>query len=1548
MCYNKISLTTFKMFILILFMPALMIAQETNCANGIDDDGDGFIDCADSECAGVTSCNDAFECSNALFQVISNSLNILDPLTGEYETVGTASSSYNGAGFNVQDGYIYGIKSSSDGKHLWKINNQGKETDLGIIAHFLGRSYVGDFDKEGNLYTYTSGNNAYMSYVDVDAANLQSVKVDLQNLSGSSIPGVADITFNPILNKFYGMASNKKMIELDPNAKTINVIGQFTAEIDVSGAYGAAWSDGEGNSYFSNNSTGKIYKAVFGSDGIVRSLSYVATGQPTNSNDGIGCFFSLPPFETDCSDGIDNDGDGLTDCADPDCAVSGICPAITSTFRSIDVAGPFSIVPFHITLTNNSEADALDFNLQGQLPNGFSIISDTLELSTNASFADRNSPIEGDRNTINWDGFSIPVGESITLSFSLLVDEDVVDGTYQCSFQASNVIMSPYEINHNIYIDEALLYDGETHSCEPAFYQVYKKRGEPNVYGKLNIETGDYDQISIIDHQANGLGFDVNSEYAYGSDGKKFIRLDHQGNVTYLGLDFDANVFVGDTDTEGFWYGKVGGDIVKVHIEQAILEARYAGQGMPGWDMAYNEDGNFYAVHNSTLYKFDTTTNTKSTLGSTIGTAIPSSGFGAQWTGSDGYHYISNNATGEIFRINVRTREARLAMVSIDGLQFNDGFSCPTELPIVFEYDHGDYTPFPIARSLVYAQDVNGDQVPDYDMVWLGDDVTSELVDPSNQSASGDQEDNGIRYENEFLAGTSKELTLLLNTNIENVTAYYGVWIDYNQDGNYDQFYNGSAVISSAQDINLSIDIPQNFQGGLIAMRLRASETEIFESHFSGDLLEPGEVEDHLMSANLEEICGNGLDDDGDGLYDCDDPDCVDYCDYSETSSAFNGGLESNNRLSQAINRSFFERSKTRSKDYLDKGKLEKMEGRTLGDKSFDSNLANFIPIDVIPNSETFINSPTQLIQLTNATQLFAVDIFQGDHRIAAVLSLETENNVYEHTKYVCDRLTGSKILDIFQYKIDGMHDFIIAKMELKNGAIEYATSFSVKENNRGKFDMESFWNLDSYTKEVGFLNFQIWANNTQNLFALANEIIFLLEKERTIEAYNLGNTPTVFVESGILEENKLKLKVHNKILSQSINTVGAYSPSETMDIAAYEQLIELDGERMKEVELEIGSVYDMGLTFQGTGDAASDVIFVADGAWGYTLDETSELVSNFDVQPSDHYHADRYEIKRDLFVTGAVKNYISFYRSFDPRFSEHDFDGYNSLLFNAKGNVRLEIAIMKAGVELWEDQAKTYITLTDTETQYKLGKEFFKNAAGLSLPWDDAFMIVVNILGDHNATQDFQFEMTDMFFGHSTAETPFLVYTDQNIIAPADSEHIANRDDGTDLGEIEISANYTGEIIPIYIENMSNDHIVIDDINFLTGTNDFLIHEFSPGALLPQEIMTIELKYVPQNHPSIHEEHIEIYIETSRGFESISVALKGTSKCIVKDEIHEINSVDAIQEFKAKESIEIDAKVEGIQELTISAGQTIELHSGFETELGTAITIEAVDRCGM
>jgi hypothetical protein len=63
-------------------------------------------------------------------------------------------------------------------------------------------------------------------------------------------------------------------------------------------------------------------------------------------------------------------------------------------------------------------------------------------------------------------------------------------------------------------------------------------------------------------------------------------------------------------------------------------------------------------------------------------------------------------------------------------------------------------------------------------------------------------------------------------------------------------------------------------------------------------------------------------------------------------------------------------------------------------------------------NETTFVSSPTDLIGITNAQQVY-VDYYQGDNRVAAVLATATVGAVYSHSKTICDRLNNSSLENI-------------------------------------------------------------------------------------------------------------------------------------------------------------------------------------------------------------------------------------------------------------------------------------------------------------------------------------------------------------------------------------------------------------------------------------------------------------------------------------------------------------------------------------------------------
>ena len=120
-------------------------------------------------------------------------------------------------------------------------------------------------------------------------------------------------------------------------------------------------------------------------------------------------------------------------------------------------------------------------------------------------------------------------------------------------------------------------------------------------------------------------------------------------------------------------------------------------------------------------------------------------------------------------------------------------FHVPLEIPAVFEFDYGDNSALPTARVLNYYQDLNEDHVPDYTAVWLGATTTYDTEDPSNADATGDQDDGFSITE----VITSEQVTANFDLSASgSMTVYYGLGIDWDDDGTFDETHFGSQAIT--------------------------------------------------------------------------------------------------------------------------------------------------------------------------------------------------------------------------------------------------------------------------------------------------------------------------------------------------------------------------------------------------------------------------------------------------------------------------------------------------------------------------------------------------------------------------------------------------------------------------------------------------------------------------------------------------------------------------------------------------------------------------------
>ena len=487
-----------------------------------------------------------------------------------------------------------------------------------------------------------------------------------------------------------------------------------------------------------------------------------------------------------------------------------------------------------------------------------------------------------------------------------------------------------------------------------------------------------------------------------------------------------------------------------------------------------------------------------------------------------------------------------------------------------------------------------------------------------------------------------------------------------------------------------------------------------------------------------QEDCVNGVDDDGDGLTDCDDPACSGIAECPtidlEVSTGNQGGLESNDRLSALINKRNYLRSKSNykfNKAYARKVVKTKNYKKTAS-KSSGFTLKDLIPLDVIPGTHAIESSPADLIKITNATELFSVDYIKDDKTVAVILATKTENGVYEHTKYICDRLLGAELLSVSTIEIKGQ-TFIKSIIKNIDGSKEFVLSFSgrLSNNNQG-FSIESHWNIDKYTANKTFYNFQIWTNKVDDLITLGAEALELFEAQRTIIDYHNSTPPPVFVKKGKYIDGALELEIINTNKTQNIVFDAGFKRTESSETEYSNKKIDLDGDYITTLRINTGNIFDIGFRIENDSNQTPDDLFMSDGPWG--VDDSSEdtSIESFTILQNNHIYAGGgYNVERNIALKAKTKSYVAAYKAFTPRFNAVDLSDFDVLELDAHGTGELEITIVKNGIKSWENQFKTTIKLTETEKHYAIPYAHFVSVSGEVLELNDAVSMVFTMSSD-------------------------------------------------------------------------------------------------------------------------------------------------------------------------------------------------------------------------
>ncbi len=289
----------------------------------------------EKDIGGTTVTVKAFaEAQANIYQVIDGTLYVFDPQSAIYTKAGQdAAVTVNAIGFNTQDNLIYGIAVSDgfDGLGTAVLKADLVMLDAEGVSYRIGstpyRSWTGDFDAQGNLWTFHSSMDR-LTMIDVD-------KVDTSGAVASRTfkfptPMITDqlwdVAFDVESNSFYGVTrpksegKNALLYKIDISAvssggepvfETTEISGTMIDGTIIPGipaiTFGAAIQDADGNLYVAGNSgdhdmndttasSGGIYRVVE-DESSGRTILELASDSPrSRSNDGTADPRAMDPF----------------------------------------------------------------------------------------------------------------------------------------------------------------------------------------------------------------------------------------------------------------------------------------------------------------------------------------------------------------------------------------------------------------------------------------------------------------------------------------------------------------------------------------------------------------------------------------------------------------------------------------------------------------------------------------------------------------------------------------------------------------------------------------------------------------------------------------------------------------------------------------------------------------------------------------------------------------------------------------------------------------------------------------------------------------------------------------------------------------------------------------------------------------------------------------------------------------------------------------------------------------------------------------------------
>lgn len=491
---------------------------------------------------------------------------------------------------------------------------------------------------------------------------------------------------------------------------------------------------------------------------------------------------------------------------------------------------------------------------------------------------------------------------------------------------------------------------------------------------------------------------------------------------------------------------------------------------------------------------------------------------------------------------------------------------------------------------------------------------------------------------------------------------------------------------------------------------------------------------------------------------------CV--CVNCDSTGGGDSGIESNGNMATALANRLFER-RVHQAFLLDNGRAmttQRFEGREAivaesQRAENDTRLADFIPTDGPSNTTAYTTTPGDLIGITNATAVLAVDYLQnGDYRLAAIFGAASPGDaLYDHSKATCDRLAGAELLDRSIVSVNG-RPFVMQHLLHADGEMDYSISFVVYRSGE-RYSVDSQFTQDSYDVPGGndeVLNYQVWSSSYAYTTSLVADMLDAISANGPVSfrhtSYSPPSLPGTYVRKGNYNDGQFSITLANPAGATGVTFNGFLSRVEDGSSEPFTMSFALNGNPTQTLYLPTGFTFDASIGLELDGNVA-DRVYFADAPWSYALDETGALITSFSTYAQEVPFANNViGIERSAGISGQVQTWATMFRFVSPRMQPRDFSAAEYIEFDASGHGPVRLMLEKESITGW-DQYAVEFAVEDHSTHRYYFNQFRLSNGQTGFTAEDVLLIAFYPMGIgiDNDPIEFDFTIENVRFGGGT-----------------------------------------------------------------------------------------------------------------------------------------------------------------------------------------------------